>query len=128
MIYADIEWTEIILKVIEGLAGLAGTILCYFITIWANKHIKDEKIKAHIIELANIVKEVVLEVSQTFVDKMQKAGNWNDDTKKEALSMALSKAQSLMSDELKTWVNDTYGDVNAYLTTLIEAQIKENSK
>ena len=128
MIYADIEWTEIILKVIEGLAGLAGTILCYFITIWANKHIKDEKIKAHIIELANIVKEVVLEVSQTFVDKMQKAGNWNDDTKKEALSTALSKAQSLMSDELKTWVNDTYGDVTAYLTTLIEAQIKENSK
>jgi dsDNA-binding SOS-regulon protein len=128
MIYADIEWTEIILKVIEGLAGLAGTILCYFITIWANKHIKDEKIKAHIIELANIVKEVVLEVSQTFVDKMQKAGNWNDDTKKEALSMALSKAQSLMSDELKTWVSETYGDVTAYLTTLIEAQIKENSK
>ena len=128
MIYADIEWTEIILKVIEGLAGLAGTILCYFIIIWANKHIKDEKIKAHIIELANIVKEVVLEVSQTFVDKMQKAGNWNDDTKKEALSMALSKAQSLMSDELKTWVSDTYGDVTAYLTTLIEAQIKENSK
>ena len=128
MIYADIEWTQIILKVIEGLAGLAGTILCYFITIWANKHIKDEKIKAHIIELANIVKEVVLEVSQTFVDKMQKAGNWNDDTKKEALSTALSKAQSLMSDELKTWVNDTYGDVTAYLTTLIEAQIKENSK
>ena len=128
MIYADIEWTEIILKVIEGLAGLAGTILCYFITIWANKHIKDEKIKAHVIELANIVKEVVLEVSQTFVDKMQKAGNWNDDTKKEALSMALSKAQSLMSDELKTWVSETYGDVTAYLTTLIEAQIKENSK
>ena len=128
MIYADIEWTQIILKVIEGLAGLAGTILCYFITIWANKHIKDEKIKAHIIELANIVKEVVLEVSQTFVDKMQKAGNWNDDTKKEALSMALSKAQSLMSDELKTWVSETYGDVTAYLTTLIEAQIKENSK
>ena len=128
MIYADIEWTEIILKVIEGLAGLAGTILCYFITIWANKHIKDEKIKAHVIELANIVKEVVLEVSQTFVDKMQKAGNWNDDTKKEALSTALAKAQSLMSDELKTWVNDTYGDVTAYLTTLIEAQIKENSK
>ena len=128
MIYADIEWTEIILKVIEGLAGLAGTILCYFITIWANKHIKDEKIKAHIIELANIVKEVVLEVSQTFVDKMRKAGNWNDDTKKEALSMALSKAQSLMSDELKTWVSDTYGDVTAYLKTLIEAQIKENSK
>ena len=128
MVYADIEWTEIILKVIEGLAGLAGTILCYFITIWANKHIKDEKIKAHIIELANIVKEVVLEVSQTFVDKMQKAGNWNDDTKKEALSMALSKAQSLMSDELKTWVSETYGDVTAYLTTLIEAQIKENSK
>ena len=128
MIYADIEWTEIILKVIEGLAGLAGTILCYFITIWANKHIKDEKIKAHIVELANIVKEVVLQVSQTFVDKMQKAGNWNDDTKKEALSMALAKAQSLMSDELKTWVNDTYGDVTAYLTTLIEAQIKENSK
>ena len=128
MIYADIEWTEIILKVIDGLAGLAGTILCYFITIWANKHIKDEKIKAHIIELANIVKEVVLEVSQTFVDKMQKAGNWNDDTKKEALSMALSKAQSLMSDELKTWVSETYGDVTAYLTTLIEAQIKENSK
>ena len=128
MIYADIEWTEIILKVIEGLAGLAGTILCYFITIWANKHIKDEKIKAHIVELANIVKEVVLQVSQTFVDKMRKAGNWNDETKKEALSMALAKAQSLMSDELKTWVNDTYGDVTAYLTTLIEAQIKENSK
>ena len=128
MVYADIEWTEIILKVIEGLAGLAGTILCYFITIWANKHIKDEKIKAHIIELANIVKEVVLEVSQTFVDKMRKAGNWNDDTKKEALDMALSKAQSLMSDELKTWVSETYGDVTAYLTTLIEAQIKENSK
>ena len=63
-----------------------------------------------------------------FVDKMQKAGNRNDDTKKEALSMALSKAQSLMSDELKTWVSETYGDVTAYLTTLIEAQIKENSK
>ena len=128
MIYADIEWTEIILKVIEGLAGLAGTILCYFITIWANKHIKDEKIKAHIIELGNIVKNVVLEVTQTYVDKMRKAGTWDDETKKEALVMALTQCQTLMSDELKTWVSDTYGDVTAYLTTLIEAQIKENSK
>ena len=128
MIYADIEWTEIILKVIEGLAGLAGTILCYFITIWANKHIKDDKIKAHVIELGNIVKNVVLEVTQTYVDKMRKAGTWDDETKKEALTMALAQCQALMSDELKTWVSDTYGDVTAYLKTLIEAQIKENSK
>ena len=128
MIYADIEWTEIILKVIEGLAGLAGTILCYFITIWANKHIKDDKIKAHVIELGNIVKNVVLEVTQTYVDKMRKAGTWDDETKKEALAMALTQCQALMSDELKTWVSDTYGDVTAYLKTLIEAQIKENSK
>ena len=128
MVYAAVEWTEIILKVIESLVGVAGTALCLLLTIWANKHIKDDKIKAHVVELGNIVKNVVLEVTQTYVDKMRKAGTWDDETKKEALVMALTQCQALMSDELKTWVSDTYGDVTAYLKTLIEAQIKENSK
>ena len=118
MIYADVQWTEIILKVIESLVGVAGTALCLLLTIWANKHIKDDKIKAHVIELGNIVKNVVLEVTQTYVDKMRKAGTWDDETKKEALTMALTQCQARMSDELKTWVGDTYGDVTAYLLTL----------
>lgn len=128
MIYTDVSWNEIILKVVESLAGLAGTILCLLLSMWANKHIKDDKIKAHVIELGNIVSKVVLEVTQTYTDKMRSAGTWNDTTKANALEMAKVRCITLMSDELKKFVEDTYGDVTSYVTLLIEAQIKENSK
>lgn len=128
MIFTDVSWTDIVLKVIESLAGVAGTLLCLIVTLWANKRIKNEAIKQHTIELAKIISDSVNFASQTFVDKMKKDGTWNDETKKEALSIAMNKAMTMMSDSLKLWVVDSYGDLSSYLTTLIEAQIKENSK
>lgn len=122
-----INWTSILATVLESIAGILGTVLCALVTWLANKYVKNEKVKKHITDLASIVSNVVNEVAQTYTDKMKSAGTWDDNAKKEALSLALEKCQSLMSDELKTWVSDTYGDLSTYLTTLIESQIKSVS-
>ena len=81
-------------------------------------------IKAFLAEAAHAVSTAVTYTSQTFVDALKKEGNFNKDKQQEALKKSLDKAISLLSESAKNALTDIYGDLEAYLTSKIEAEVR----
>ena len=81
-------------------------------------------IKAFLAEATDAVSTAVTYTSQTFVDALKKEGNFNKDKQQEALKKSLDKAISLLSESAKNALTDIYGDLEAYLTSKIEAEVR----
>ena len=81
-------------------------------------------IKAFLAEAADAVSTAVTYTSQTFVDALKKEGIFDKDKQQEALKKSLDKAISLLSESAKNALTDIYGDLEAYLTSKIEAEVR----
>ena len=81
-------------------------------------------IKAFWVEATDAVSTAVTYTSQTFVDALKKEGNFNKDKQQEALKKSLDKAISLLSEPAKKALEDIYGNLEAYLTSKIEAEVR----
>ena len=81
-------------------------------------------IKAFLAEATDAVSTAVTYTSQTFVDALKKEGQFDKDRQQEALKKSLDKAISLLSESAKNALTDIYGDLEAYLTSKIEAEVR----
>ena len=81
-------------------------------------------IKAFLAEATDAVSTAVTYTSQTFVDALKKEGIFNKEKQQEALEKSLDKAMSLLSEQAKKALEDIYGDLAAYLTSKIEAEVR----
>ena len=81
-------------------------------------------IKAFLAEATDAVSTAVTYTSQTFVDALKKEGKFDKDKQQEALKKSLDKAISLLSESAKNALTDIYGDLEAYLTSKIEAEVR----
>ena len=75
-------------------------------------------------EIANAVADAVAYVSQVYVDGLKLAGSFDEEAQKQALSMALAACLASLSQSAQDYIQRTYGDVNSYLTTKIEAEVR----
>ncbi len=75
-------------------------------------------------EIANAVADAVAYVSQVYVDGLKLAGSFDEEAQKQALSMALAACLSSLSASAQKYIEKTYGDKAAYLTTKIEAEVR----
>ena len=82
------------------------------------------KIKAFLAEATDAVSTAVTYTSQTFVDALKKEGKFDKDKQQEALEKSSDKAISLLSEPAKKALEDIYGDLRAYLTSKIEAEVR----
>lgn len=85
-----------------------------------NQHIQD--ILDQVISMALTC---VVAVNQTFVDELKKKGEFNTEAAKEAFGMCKTMAMKMLSEEAKKIIQNTYGDVDTYLDTLIESLVKQ---
>lgn len=88
----------------------------------------DELEKKIIMEANELVSTCVLATTQTYVDALKKAGAFDKDAQKEALRITTEAVYSLMTNEMSGYIECCYGDVETYITNLIEAKIAENKK
>lgn len=90
---------------------------------WIDTKCKDAKNATNAKNAASIVADAVKATFQTYVDTLKKTGGFTAEAQRNALDMAKNTALAAMSDGLKKYIKDTYGDVNAWLETQIEANI-----
>lgn len=86
---------------------------------------KDETINKYIDQISNIVTMCVIKTNQTYVDTLKAKGTFNADAQREAFENTYYAVTDLLSDELNDFIEASYGDVENYLTTLIEAKVNE---
>jgi len=119
----DQQWFQVILGAISiGVAGLITWAFKMF-QAWLNTKIKNEKLKAAMNAITEVVEKAVLSIQQTFVEQLKKDGKFDKEKQAEALNMAFSLAVSLISDETKKVINENFGSLEDWLHTQIEAFI-----
>lgn len=115
--------------------GILGTILTAFVgwlcttaIMWLNGKIKNEKLARWSSAITQIIFNAVQSVQQTFVDTMKKEGKWNDEVAKEAKEKAMAIIESELTEELRKYVTDNFGDMKEYLMNQVEAVIHQLKK
>ena len=117
------NWGEIGTQVILSILGIIFSALGVFVTYLVNKYVNDNKLKTILSSLNTLVQNSVLEVYQTYVEALKKAGSFDAEAQKLALERCLALVKANMPKDLETWLKSNYSDIESYLKSLIEAQI-----
>ena len=75
-------------------------------------------------EIAQAVATAVTYVSQTYVDELKKSGTFSEENQKIAIEKALEVARQQLTQEALEFITTAYGDITEYLTSLLEAEVR----
>ena len=109
----------VVTSIVLPLISIAGAKLIQFI----NSKIKNNKAADLLTTAITIVINAVRSVFQTYVEALKKEGSFNKDAQIIALNKAKDIALTQMTDEVKEYLVSTYGSLDSWLDTNIEATI-----
>ena len=126
----NLDWLDILYKVFEvALIPILGAAAIYLVTlINAKKNellkkIKDATIKKYIEMLDKTIEECVLATNQTYVDALKKQGSFDMEAQKQAFELTYKAVMAILTEDAHEYLNEAIKDLNAYITTKIEAQV-----
>ena len=109
----------VVTSIVLPLISIAEAKLIQFI----NSKIKNNKAADLLTTATTIVINAVRSVFQTYVEALKKEGSFNKDAQIIALNKAKDIALTQMTDEVKNYLVTTYGSLDSWLDTNIEATI-----
>lgn len=75
-------------------------------------------------EATDAVTTAVTVTSQTYVDALKKNGTFTRENQKIALDLSVERAKKLLTAEAKNFIGCTYGNLNDYLVSRAEAEVR----
>lgn len=90
---------------------------------WVSAKINNQEAAKLLENASTIVLSAVKAVFQTYVEALKKEGKFNADAQKVALEQAKNIALSQLTTETKDFISETFGNVDVWLVTQIEATI-----
>ena len=72
------------------------------------------------------VTDCVMATNQTYVDSLKQEGTFDSEAQKAAFNKTLDAVLAILTDDAKNYLTQIFGDLNVYLTNLIESQVKIN--
>lgn len=85
---------------------------------------ESETAKKYLADVADAISTAVTYTSQTYVDALKKSNAFTKENQDEALAKAVKKAEELLTWEARRFLEDAYGDLNGYLVSRIEAEVR----
>lgn len=72
------------------------------------------------------VSKCVLATNQTYVDSLKAEGKFDTEAQKIAFNKTLDAVLAILTDDAKNYLTHIFGDLNVFLSNLIESQVKIN--
>lgn len=83
----------------------------------------NEIAKKYISMITETVANCVTATNQTYTESLKQTGSFNKDAQKEAFQRTFNAAMAILSKDAKLYIQEMTGDLNTYLTQLIEAEV-----
>lgn len=109
----------VVTAIILPLISIGGTKLVQLI----NTKINNNKTANFLSTATTIVINAVRSVFQTYVETLKKENKFDEASQKLALLKARNIALNQMTDDVKNYITSTYGDLDTWINTNIEATI-----
>lgn len=87
--------------------------------------VESDTAKKYLAAAEEAAKKAVAYVSQTYVDTLKHSNKFTKENQEEALAKAVETAKSLLTAEARTFLVEAYGDLNEFLKTNIEVEVRE---
>ena len=124
------DWLELLYKIAEVcLIPLLGVLTAFFIKWLKAKEaellvkVENDTADKYIAMVAQTITDCVIATNQTYVETLKKQGSFDAEAQKIAFQKTLDAVVAVLSDDAKAYLSELYGDVTAYLTTRIEAEV-----
>ena len=127
------EFTQLITDIFQVcIIPLLGVLTAFFVK-WVNAqsakiqtNIDDATLKKYMDMLTQTISDCVIATNQTYVESLKQQGKFNLDAQKEAFNLTKDAVLSILSEEAQTYLSTAVGDLNAYITKKIEAEVNLN--
>lgn len=135
-------WIELLSQIFEvclvPLLGILTTFLVSFIKTKKEEVLnkisvdKTEEQKKTLEKYLNLVETTVVDcvqaTNQTYVETLKAEGSFDAEAQKVAFNKTLESVLSILSDDAKEYLTEIFGDLNTYLTNLIESKVNTSKK
>lgn len=88
-----------------------------------NDKIDNETAEKYTEMIFDTITACVIATNQTYVNSLKEQGKFDEEAQKKAFDMTMSAVLDILSDDVKKYMEEFTGDLNAYITNLIEAQV-----
>lgn len=117
------QWMQILIAAASVIiTGLASWAVATF-TTWINSKMKDKKMAQMLSDIFSIITDVVMEIFQTYVEALKKTGKFDEAAQEMAKERALQKIMARLSDTMKEYIAEHYGDIKIWVSEQIEVAI-----
>ena len=127
------EWTELIADIFQVcIIPLLGVLTAFFVK-WVNAksaeiqtNVNDATLNKYMAMLTQTISDCVIATNQTYVESLKQQGKFDLNAQKEAFNLTKDAVLSILSEEAQTYLSTAVGDLNAYITKKIEAEVNLN--
>lgn len=123
---------EIVIQIIQvcviPLLGILTKYLVDYLTAKRNEinsKTDNETAQKYTNMIYQTVVDCVIATNQTYVESLKKSGSFDEAAQKEAFNRTMNAIMTILSDDAKEYITEATGDLNTYLTQLIEAEVNK---
>lgn len=127
------EWLALLYEIFEVcIIPLLGVLTMYIVkfiqkkTEELNSKNENELMNKYLTMLSDTIVDCVIATNQTYVESLKKQGKFDLDAQKVAFEMTYNAVINVLSNEAKDYLTSIYGDLSAYITNMIEAEVNRN--
>lgn len=127
------DWMNILYDIFDlcviPLLGILTYYITQYIKVKANEittNSNNELVSKYVNSLKETITSCVIATNQTYVESLKNQGKFDKEAQKKAFEMTYDAVMAILSDEAKVYLTEIYGDLTAYITSRIEAEVKVN--
>ena len=127
------EWLALLYEIFEVcIIPLLGVLTVYIVkfiqkkTEELNSKNENELMNKYLTMLSDTIVDCVIATNQTYVESLKKQGKFDLEAQKVAFEMTYNAVINVLSNEAKEYLTSIYGDLSAYITNMIEAEVNRN--
>lgn len=124
------EWLSLLYTLLEVcVIPLLGVLTAYIIKFIKAKSaeiqnkVDNDTADKYIGMLADTISACVIATNQTYVEALKKENAFTAEAQKEAFNQTFNAVMNVLTDEAKEYLTEIYGDLTAYITNKIEAEV-----
>lgn len=124
------EWLPLLYEILEvcviPLLGILTAYIVKFINAKSDEiqnKVENDTVDKYIALLGDTISACVIATNQTYVEALKKGNAFTKEAQEEAFRQTYEAVMSVLTDDAKKYLTAVYGDLTAYITNKIEAEV-----
>ena len=124
------EWLPLLYQILEVcVIPLLGILTAYIVKYINAKSaeiqnkVDNDTADKYIAMLSDTITACVMATNQTYVEALKKQNAFTAEAQKEAFNLTYNAVMAVLTEDAKRYLTEAYGDLTAYITNKIEAEV-----